>query len=463
MADTPVAVNNDPTQWAETETIGVSGLKHSAGFIYEEFLRKLEGRKANEVYQQMRENSAIIGAVFYVFTSLLRQVNFTATAPEDAKGNALADEAAALVNDEIKRLPQTWSGFLSEVMTMFTYGWALFELTFGRRPDGRVGLTELGFRSQDTLDRWDIADDGTIRGMVQNAPPRWRRVHLPMAKCALFRTEVVKNNPQGRSLLRNAYRSWHFQTLLEEIEAIGMERDLAGLPVLEVPPHLLENDSTVLTAAQTALKNDLYRMVRQLRRNEREGIVIPSEELPLAMGGGASGYRLRLLASGGARALDVSGAIRRHQTDIAMTMLGEFIMLGTAPAGSYALSSDKTDMFSLALGAWLDIICDTFTSQVINPLMRLNGFPQEVWPTLTHEDIETPPLSEIANYVSTLAGIGALHIDPEMENKLRKWATLGPLPLDGSATLAPAAQPQAPNEVPQAEVQKSWRDLFNRR
>lgn len=54
----------------------------------------------------------------------------------------------------------------------------------------------------------------------------------------LFRTESVKDNPEGRSILRNAYRSWYFKRRIQEIEAIGIERDLAGLPVIHAPERL---------------------------------------------------------------------------------------------------------------------------------------------------------------------------------------------------------------------------------
>jgi hypothetical protein len=300
------------------------------------------------------------------------------------------------------------------------------------------------------LEQWDIDEfTGEIKGMLQYAPPRWTRAYMPMGKCILFRTESVKNNPEGRSLLRNAYKSYYYQTHLEEIEAIGIERDLAGLPVLEVPPLLLESDTSQLTAGQQALRTDLYKMVRQIKRNEREGVVIPSEDLPNNMG--KSGYRLKLLASGGSRAIDVAGAVRRHQTDIAMTMLGEFILLGTGAVGSFALASDKTDMFSLALASWLDNICQTFTKQAIEPLMELNGYPKEVWPTMTHEDIETPNVAELGTALTHLVNAGIIRVDPEMEDRLRGWAGLPAAPKDGTAVNMAQMKMQAAAAPPPEE------------
>ena len=63
---------------------------------------------------------------------------------------------------------------------------------------------------------------------MQLAPPSYKQVVIPMEKCLLFRTQTHKNNPEGRSILRNAYRSWYFKKRIEEIEGVGIERDLAG-------------------------------------------------------------------------------------------------------------------------------------------------------------------------------------------------------------------------------------------
>ncbi|MCE2604181.1 hypothetical protein LH384_34385, partial [Pseudomonas aeruginosa] len=53
-----------------------------------------------------------------------------------------------------------------------------------------------------------------------------------------FVTKSRKNNPEGRSVLRGAYRAWYFKRRIQEIEGIGLERDLAGFPVLTAPERM---------------------------------------------------------------------------------------------------------------------------------------------------------------------------------------------------------------------------------
>ena len=50
---------------------GKTGLfRFDTGWIYEEFLRELQGRKGIEVYKEMSENDDIIGAILFATMSL---------------------------------------------------------------------------------------------------------------------------------------------------------------------------------------------------------------------------------------------------------------------------------------------------------------------------------------------------------------------------------------------------------
>ena len=59
----------------------------------------------------------------------------------------------------------------------------------------------------------------SLIGMTQQPPPDYGLLTIPISKAMLFRTESAKDNPEGRSILRNAYRSWYFKRRIQEIEA----------------------------------------------------------------------------------------------------------------------------------------------------------------------------------------------------------------------------------------------------
>jgi hypothetical protein len=183
------------------------------------------------------------------------------------------------------------------------------------------------------------------------------------------------------------------------IEGIGVERDLAGLPVAWVPPEILDPNAP---QAEKNVLAQIKKIVVNIRRDEQEGVVFPlayDEE-------GHKVYDLSLLSAGGRRNFDTNAIISRYQDNIAMTVLADFILLGHETVGSFALSSDKSELFSVALGAWLDNICETFNRKGIQQLFALNGWSTENLPKLCHGDIQSMPLDELGTYISQLAQAG---------------------------------------------------------
>ena len=149
-------------------------------------------------------------------------------------------------------------------------------------------------------------------------------------------------------------------------------------------------------------------------------MVVPSEDL----GTEKTGYRFRLLSTGGSRQLDVDKIITRYESRIATSLLASFMLLGQNQHGSFALASSQTDIFATALGALLDNITETFNRFAVNRLMELNAYPREVWPRLTHGDIETPSLQEVADFVSKLTMAGVVIPNADLENRLLGMANL---------------------------------------
>lgn len=430
---TPVR-KKESNEKVDLDVLGATGLKRSDGLINEEWLPQLKGTTAVNIFRQMRDNDPIIGAFMLSVESLIRQVRFYA---QPANKSLEAHKEAEFLESCMGDMNHTFSDFLSEVMSMLIYGWSYFEIVYKIRKgpdqkdskyrsmysDGRIGFRKIATRSQDTLQRWEIDKTGGIQGMWQVSPPTYSLTLIPIEKAILFRTQTNKNNPEGRSILRNAFRPWYFKKKLEEIEAIGIERDLSGLPILEVPPEIMSSGAS---AADKALRTNLENMVQQIKRDEREGMVIPSELDP---DGKPTGYRFRLLSSGGRRAVDVDGAIKRYESRMAMSVMAEFLMLGMDKVGSFALASTKTHMFSVALGSIVDQVCQTFNRFAVNRLMTLNGVPVENWPKLAHGDIESPELKEISNYVVGLTDSGIIVPDEKLELRMRELAGL-PLPED---------------------------------
>ena len=400
---------------------GKTGLfRFDTGWIYEEFLRELQGRKGIEVYKEMSENDDIIGAILFATEMLMRQSKWSI----QEAGTEQADlDAAEFVRTCMDDMEETWSDFISEVLSFLTYGWSYHEIVYKRRmgrsknpetnskyTDGLIGWRKLPIRSQDTLWEWKYDEKDNLIGLVQCAPPLYEQVFIPIEKALHFKTKSRKGNPEGRSVLRNCYRNWYFKRRIQEIEGIGIERDLAGLPVLEAPEGVdIWSDEYAAELAKAE------RIVRSVRRDEREGIVL------------GNGWKFSLTSTGGRRQFDTNQSIERYDTRMAMPVLADFVLLGHQAVGSFALSSDKTELFGVALGAFLDLICEVFNNQAIPRLIDINGehFAGITdYPILTHGDIETQDLGQLGEFVSKMVGIGAITPDESMEDYLRLAADL---------------------------------------
>ena len=326
---------------AQNKEIGRIGQRRYGGTIYEEFLHELRGKKGIEVYREMSENDDVVGAILFAIEMLVRQCDWNV---EPGGATAKDWEAAEFVKSCMDDMQDTWIDTISEILSFLSFGWSFHEVVYKRRMgntrdprtrskynDGLIGWKKLPIRAQETLYQWEYDNEDNLLGMTQMPPPDYGTFTIPMAKALLFRTKSRKNNPEGRSILRNAYRSWYFKRRIQEIEGIGIERDLAGFPVIYGPEGNDIWNMDISGNAESLLM--LETMVRNIRRDEMEGLVLPH------------GYKLELLSTGGNRQFDTNAIINRYDTRIAMTVLADFIFLGHDKTGSWALSSDKTELF----------------------------------------------------------------------------------------------------------------------
>ena len=423
--------------------LGTTGLDVQGGEIHEEFLPPLQGPKGAELYKQMRDNDAVVGSMLFAIEMLIRQVEWRVVPGGESSQD---DEAAEFLTSNLADMSDTWEDTLAAILSFLTFGYSVVEpvykqrngptddiATFSQFDDGRIGWRKLPQRAQETIDRWEFDDlSGELCGLTQIAQPDFRPRPIPVERFLLFRTTTIKGNPEGRSILRNAYRSYYFKRRVEEIEGIGVERDLAGLPVAFVPPSVLDRNAG---AAERGLRSQLELLVRNVKRDQKEGMLFP-----LAYDkDGRQTYDFKLLSTGGRRQFDTNAIIGRYDTRIAQTVLADFVMLGHEQVGSFALAESKTNLFAVALGAWLDSIEDIFNRKAIPPLFALNTFAVDQPPTLKHGDIENRDLGSLGDLLLKLAQAGMPLIpDAELERAVRLTAGLPDAPDELAPTLLPA-------------------------
>lgn len=403
--------------------IGAPGLEIYGGHVAEEFLKDLSGPRGMKVYREMSQNSATIGAILFAIRMLLRQAAWEV---RPASPKPADEEAAEFLRTCMADMRRPWGAFIDDVLSMIVYGFSVHEIVYKRRAgrgapfpsqydDGKVGWGDFAPRRQTTVSEWAVDEHGRdLLGFYQQAPPKWERIFIPEQRMLLFRPSAFADNPEGTSVLRNAYRSYYLQKNIETFESIGVERDFVGMPVVRIPASIIEENGPRF---QT-YKN----IVTRLRNNEQTGVVLPSA----FDDHGNQLYDLQLLSVASRRNFDTNAIINRHDQRIAMSVLADFILIGHEHTGSFALASTKTELFATALGTWLDAIEQVLNRYAVPRLFALNPeFRIEQYPKFTHLDVEAPDLTELGNYVTALAGAGMpLFPDHELESHLKRVAGL---------------------------------------
>lgn len=467
--------NGRATSTPSAKAVGVSGTVQYGGVLYPaDYDKAWKGLERDRTIQSML-NDPLIGAVLLGIEMLVRRVDWTVQAADESTA---AVEAATFVDECLQDMVGFWPGdTLAQILTFLGWGWSCLEITHkhragatgtpsSRHDDGKIGWHKWALRPQSTRYGWGFEGDDAV-SLIQQDPQTYQRITIPLDKCLLFRFGNRDNSPEGTTPLRIAFDAWYFKRQLQKIEAIGIERDLAGLPVMYIPGSDISANSPVYLAAQ--------QIVTGIRNDSQSGAVIAGDR-------DQSGYRkqeLVLLSSGGQRAFDTDVVIKRYANEVVTSFLANVLRTGQDATGSYALAETQGGLFQQAIGAHLDTVANTINEQAVIPLLRLNGFDDEFAPTLVHGDIESADLERLGTYFTALANAGLLEPTPELKVFLHEVAGL-PVPsideLQAAEDEAEAMQQQQPPPPPQTgenettptddenvapgAVQQAYADLF---
>lgn len=431
-----------------TQTLGVDGVRHSNGYVFEEFLPELTGHRGRLKYKEMSMNDATIGALLTAVGATIRPIGWKITrAPADVTGK-YSDWFESVIND----MDNSFGEWMTEALTFLPFGFSVFEKVYklrggktddpytnSKENDGTIGIKKLAPRPQETIERWDIDAEGVTQGFWQVNPNGYADTYIPMSKCLLLRTASIKDNPEGVSILRNCYKSYTYLNNIQLVEAIAIEREMSGVPIVRVPSEVLTNPD------QLALKNAYLKIARDLKMGEQAGIVLPSEVYMDDTGKPSNIYQVsvELIASQGKRLIDTDLVIKRYQQEIARSILADFLMLGISDRGSFSMSKNKTDLFLNTLQTFTQELARAWR-QVRDELWDLNGFPEEMKPEPIPGQINPTDLAVLGDYVSKLATAGIAFHDEDTQKFLRRAADMPETIEDGGLMPAMTEPPPTP-------------------
>lgn len=374
---------------AATKEIGSSGLAQHWGSIQEAYTSKLHWPGAYEVYDEMRRRSPTLRSALNAVKMLAKQAEWKAEPATDKPADV---EAAEFLDQCLDDMSHTTDDFIDDALSCLPFGWASFELVYKRRngsggkslskyDDGKVGWRKFAFRRQSSFSKWDFDDAGGLAGWQQRAAPDYDAVTLPIEKLLHFTVIRDGNNPEGMSLLEAAYEPWYYAKNLRIIAGIGWQRTFVGLPWFEAEEGFSPKDKSKVEDVAASLVVD-----------EKQFVSTPK------------GIKFHLLSVPNAGAPALLEQIRHYEVQQLQLFMAEFLALGTGSVGSFALGTDKSELFLMAVNGYLDRIEDVLNRFGVPRLYAYNEFPGITeLPRVTHSVVRKPNLPQLGEFLQKIA------------------------------------------------------------
>jgi len=435
------SMNDSPERFKLAEA-GYLGLNIYAGLSQDEIKRELNFPASILTYKQMSYHSTVNSALT-LFDNLVGKADWKFKAPADATPAEL--EQARIINEMMNDLQdQTWSDFISDALSANVFGFSVHEKVYRRRlkangskyNDGLIGWKKLPIRNQETIERFVFSNDGNdVIGVRQNLSlvndpyNRYDRrnmdaVVLPRAKIMLFRAGKHKGDPYGKSPLRDAYLAWRFLSVIEEIEANGVAKDLAGLPVLKLPPQYLAADAS---PEQKSIRAYYENVMRNLQMNQQSALILPQAydqdtRQPL--------FSLELLSLNGNKAMDTTKIKEYYKNLILTSLFADLLVMGQNGGGSFALGQIKSSLSGNAAEAMLKRITQVINDELVRQTYELNGWDTSRMGYMDFDNIQTEDLESFSKAIQRYASTGIIEIDRPVLNRVRESVGIDALPED---------------------------------
>ena len=388
---------------------------------------KLQGIEGIQTWDGMRHDHTS-AAILAGLTLPIRRSSWEVVPASDKPAD---EEAAEFLEQCMDDMSHAWAAMILDALTFFPFGWAYLEQVMKKRQgptlsgkdqpkskynDGRIGWRKIALRPQMTINAWRIDDKGGIQGIDQDIPKQEKPIFIPIQRALLFRTTTEGNHPEGLSIFRPAWRPWKHRLALEMTEGIAFKRNLAGILKARLGPG-------ATTEAEAGQESDEYK-ARQILKDgydDRLVGVIETDPVTISVLDGPKGTQFAAIGR----------TIIRKDTEMARSTLAHFITLSLQERGSYALAKDESDLFLMAVMAYLDSMTDVIQRFAVERLFRFNVFPNITdLPQIQATAVYKPDLTEVAEFINNLANCQLLTIDDDLEAYIRSLADFPELPAE---------------------------------
>ncbi len=423
------------------------GLKVTSGVVHEEACKDLAWPANKQTYKKMMLDPTISSANNTI-KAFVKKLNYTVVVNDK---NPTPEKQAQInfINECMSDMDTHFSEVINEALSFIAYGYSIHEKVFKYRNnsgkfkskfnDGRIGWAKLPIRSQDTIWRWHFDAEGRELKAVEqqlqvmghnhynigNPSHLGSTVIIPRKRFLHFRHDVQRNNPEGTSALKACYSAWAYKNKIEEYEAMGVSRDLGGLPVVEMPPEYMSDDAP---ADKQAFYRYMQQVIQNIHANEQAGLILPKYVDPETR---QDLFTFKLISVDGSKQYDTDKIISRYENKILMTFLADVLKLGQDASGSFALSDSKTNLLSVGISALITEILDQFNHDLIPQTLKMNGWDLDSdTPRIVHDDLDDRDIESLGKFVQQVTATGAMEVDEGFSDWLRE--TIGAPTVDRS-------------------------------
>lgn len=407
---------NNPWGWGSAISYGINDRDF--------FIPSLGGRPLLVEMERMWTQDETVGAMAFCIQTTMGQANWSHTPCIDGKPDTTDNEdakwAANFADSLLEDMDHSMADHIEEAISMIPLGFAPCEIVTKQRTggddsrfaDNYWGIKKVPLRDQFSVYQWvyDGEDPIAFRQMGakgNGTVPLWKTLH--------YKASNYLNNPNGRPFLLNVHRAYALKKKMQDSEAIGVERDLCGLPTFRLPEEIMDlanekgDDGAPTVAALNAQRKvqNAIKAVSDMRFNKSGGLIMPSNTYADEGDGDRTPrWDFKLVTTAGQRSIDVRTAIRDYDRAIARVLMMQFLHLGDRSTGSFALSSDQSDIGVRALQSFANRICDEWNKKLIRLIWQINRFDPKYMPKLRASELNKDGIAQVGKFLAE-AGRGA--------------------------------------------------------
>jgi hypothetical protein len=394
--------------------IGMTSPSPFTGWMRQEYNNDLKDIRGLRKYDEMRRSDATVRGSLRLFKTPVLSARWFIEPGGDSKRD---ENAAKLIWWNLTEgMTSSWPQLLTEMLLMLDFGYYVFEKVFAdvgasqEYPD-KVTWQKLAPRHPMDIQSWLWDRRGGPAGIEIYDPVDQMNKPIPIDKLLVFTFDKEGGDMQGISVLRSAYKAWHFKSNLEKIDAIQKERHGIGVPIIKLPMNFTTKDKL--------LAEDLG---RNLRTNERAHVVLPP------------GWEI-LFAKLEGQPVSALDSINYHDLQIQKNVLAPFMN-----GGASGKDDDKI-MFLKSSRYIADIVADVINKYCIRQLVDYN-YNRVKYPKLCVRRIgEQADWRTMSFAIRNMVGAGIIRPDDKLEESIRDEMDLPRVDPD---TTREAAAPQMP-------------------